>query len=150
MVLEKVYALPNKHDYFEYTTEIVLPPVPAGTYLIIAEPANADTREQVTNWPVVYCTGMSLTERYQDDKIIYNVYNRSNGTPIKGVTVNGKNTDANGAVIFPAQTDSDQQTQLYFAHGKDTLATIMHQSARGEKYVPRPVSYTHLTLPTKA
>lgn len=138
LALEKVYALPHKHDYFEYTTEIILPPVLSGTYVIIAEPARGKSTEFATNWPVVYCTGMSLTERHQDDKIIYNVYNRNNGAPIKGVTVNGKNTDANGTVYFPAQTDSDQQTQLYFSYGKDTITTTMYQSRRYEKYTQRP------------
>lgn len=148
LAAERIYALPARNDYFEYTTEVVLPPVPMGAYLIIAEPASIEDGNNTTNWPVVYATHLTLTERNENNKILYTIYNRDNGAPIKGASVAGKKTNDQGVVTFPAETDSGSytQTELVFAHAQDTITTTMYQSRRSDVYKPQPLAVAVLYL----
>ncbi len=76
----------NKHNYFDYSTEIDLPKLDIGTYLLIAKPTsykNADLFKyktiSVSNLlPISY-----KSDGYEHIRIL----NRSTGKPIKSVTV---------------------------------------------------------------
>ncbi|MBI5540077.1 MAG: hypothetical protein HY951_08465 [Bacteroidia bacterium] len=80
-------ALPNKNDYQEYSTEIALPAMPVGQYIVIA--SNRKDFRWVTNgygYSFVTTTNLSyLSRRYNGEAMSFSVLNRESGLPEKGV-----------------------------------------------------------------
>lgn len=47
-ILIQKYALPNKHDHFEYSTEIILPPLLTGTYAVVLSGKDLSQKKWLT------------------------------------------------------------------------------------------------------
>lgn len=72
--------LKNQNDYQNHSGEVIIPALENGLYLVAAFAKN-----DVFSTATVQVTDMALVESQENDKVAYQVINRTNGQPIEGV-----------------------------------------------------------------
>lgn len=81
--LTKTYRLINHKDYFEYTTEIVLPNLEIGNYIVVITDLN-DKENQIRHLlKKISVSNISMLAHESDSKVIYQALNRKSGKPIE-------------------------------------------------------------------
>ena len=81
--------LKEEHDYQQHSTEIVIPKLTNGHYLMYASSSKND--KNTFAFGMLQVTNFALVERKENGKQTYQVINRADGQPISGATVNFKN-----------------------------------------------------------
>ncbi|HET7178392.1 MAG TPA: MG2 domain-containing protein, partial [Chryseosolibacter sp.] len=83
--------LKNVHDYQSHTTEVVLPALAQGNYVIVATPVNDYSYEKdLFAYGTIQVTNLSLLEYASKQEHHYRVVDRNNGMPIAGADVHVK------------------------------------------------------------
>jgi TonB-dependent SusC/RagA subfamily outer membrane receptor len=94
LTIEKSWnsGLRNENDFQNHKTEIVIPKLPLGNYLVFAsindDKVISDKMYAYTNLQV---TDIAIIKNYSDSKHNYQIVNRNTGQPIIGAKVNLKN-----------------------------------------------------------
>lgn len=78
-------ALKNESDYQSHSTEISMPPLENGYYLILAEPT--DKTNKTFSYSPVQVTDIALAETRTNTHHYFQVVNRHNGKPVSGARV---------------------------------------------------------------
>lgn len=121
-VVTKSYALPNKKDYLEYSTEVLLPQLKTGSYLVYFESesdkkANAYETITISNF-IVLASQNNKSENYQ-------VFDRKTGKPLENITLKSSNftakTNKNGIANFDKIKDNSYRT-ITLSTANDTLS----------------------------
>ncbi|WP_348740602.1 alpha-2-macroglobulin family protein [Tenacibaculum sp. 190524A05c] len=79
--------LPNEFDYLSHSTEVVLPKLPQGTYLVVAGEKEQLNKKTIFGNSLVQSTDLTFITRNESDKTIYQVLNRNTGKPVPKATV---------------------------------------------------------------
>ena len=79
--------LRNENDYQQHKTEIIVPPLTTGNYLLLATTENNLERETNFQTFSLQVTDVSLIETTQNNEHIFQVVNRSTGKPIPNANV---------------------------------------------------------------
>lgn len=111
---EKLYILPKKQDYFEHDTEIILPALTTGNYLIVAGKNNKD---KLYGHLFLQATQLTLVEQVNGNTYNYQVTNRETGAPVSNAKIN-----AEGKILYP---DRD---------GRVTITGIKNNGKKKEVY----------------
>lgn len=77
-------TLKNEGDFQQHQTEVFLPAMENGSYLIVASAKNEANTFAIQT---VQITNIALVDKTEDDKQIYQFINRNNGQPIPNLTV---------------------------------------------------------------
>lgn len=132
--------LPNKKDYFSYSTEILLEKMEVGNYLIFIETKNtSDKNEKVFAYENVVCTNFNYLQYIDLNNDTFNLVDRKTGKPIENAIAKNDDTttksDSKGKVSFRKVNYSDGRnySDLYFIKENDTLLTNYHKSYFHEK-----------------
>jgi len=145
--------LKNESDYQKHSTEIQLPPLPNGQYVLLAMPKEnelgsfAYSRVQVTDFAVM--------ETRTPSQHIFQIIDRENGAPISGASVKlsyqlrydgpRKNqsltTDAMGMVTLPLTDDYWNNLGLAISHPKGTAFYDNYNI--NQKYGTRKFNHDH-------
>lgn len=108
-------ALLGAVDHQRHTTEVVIPSLPPGRYLIVGAANNI----QVFSYLFIRVTDIALIITEFNDRMRYQVVDRNNGSPLVGARIRrsvdvintldtasvGKQSDANGFVWFEKESD---------------------------------------------
>ncbi|MCX2680165.1 carboxypeptidase-like regulatory domain-containing protein [Galbibacter sp. EGI 63066] len=87
-IKHKKFKLPNKNDYYQYSTEIVLPKFESGHYILIAGKNEAPKAfEDVLGYGAIAVSNMSVLSTNYDDYLSLKVLDRFTGNPIKKANV---------------------------------------------------------------
>ncbi|MDD7886410.1 alpha-2-macroglobulin [Flavivirga sp. 57AJ16] len=78
------YTLRNESDYQIHTTEILVPKLNNGSYLIFASPKN---EAETFAFSTVQVTNLALVDTETTNNKIFQIINRNNGKPIENATV---------------------------------------------------------------
>ena len=76
--------LKNESDYQNHTTEIIIPSLENGIYIIKAE---TKTNDSVFATTVIQATDFALIETQENSKVAYQVIDRNNGAPIVNANI---------------------------------------------------------------
>jgi TonB-dependent SusC/RagA subfamily outer membrane receptor len=76
--------LPNENDYQQHSTEIVVPKLENGLYLLFAERTNDSETFAFTH---IQVTDLALTTKTERDAAIFQIINRNNGNPVVGASI---------------------------------------------------------------
>jgi TonB-dependent SusC/RagA subfamily outer membrane receptor len=130
LYIEKSYALPAKNDLFEYTTEVILPPLEKGYYVITALTRdNSGLLDGTYASTIVHASGIAITKQMTGTEMIWQASDSKTGKPLKGIemTANGKayKTDRSGQVKV-ALLPSGMTKGVIFMHEGDTINTEYH------------------------
>ncbi|MFD1293531.1 MG2 domain-containing protein [Lutibacter holmesii] len=111
-------SLKTENDFQNHTTEIVIPSLKNGQYLIIASKENTLTNTKFYATTFIQASNFAISEVSKNNTYTYQIVNRNTGEPIKYADVNFKNynsgrynksinanfvTDANGQLQFMAE-----------------------------------------------
>lgn len=125
VVDDRVYPLPTRDNLFEYSTEILLPPLEKGFYIIEARPGGESTGHDHALL-AIQATGMALTEQEHGNLSTYQLTDRLTGKPIKkakGYTPDASGTtDARGRLSFESvKKERNGHVEAFFVYEGDTL-----------------------------
>ncbi len=123
-------ALKTENDYQNHSTEISMPPLENGYYVLLATPA--DVLDEFFSYSTVQATNFALIETQTNTHQFFQVIDRTNGEPIKGAEVMlnyRKNYDG------PVKRESfvtDQKGSISIEKNKDTWSNINITINKGE------------------
>ncbi|MCZ8198053.1 MAG: carboxypeptidase-like regulatory domain-containing protein [Flavobacterium sp.] len=84
------YSVQNRNDFFEYSTEVLLPNLEAGSYLVCFESKGSDNLKNIQTFETISVTNFSLLANENESTVFYQVVDRKSGKPIENVTVKNK------------------------------------------------------------
>lgn len=127
----KKYALPEKHDHFDYSTEIILPPLPTGTYVVALSGKDSLGTDDALDITCVYVTRLSIVEQQCENYNLYHIADRISGRPVENAIAFSPKfqqqvSDRDGRVKLTAP--ANYTSRYYepetgtFISGKDTLS----------------------------
>jgi TonB-dependent SusC/RagA subfamily outer membrane receptor len=98
-------VLPNKRDYFEYSTEVLLEKLDVGNYLIYIEtPNDTISNKKVFAFDILQVTNLYVIEDNEENKDAFYIYDRKLGKPLEDVKIASEEenikTNANGNAYF--------------------------------------------------
>ncbi|MFK5973285.1 MAG: MG2 domain-containing protein [Flavobacteriaceae bacterium] len=125
-------SLKNEDDYQTHSTEISMPPLGNGQYIILAEPKNKDNN--TFSYSAIQATNMALTETQTHTHTYFQVINRNNGKPLAGakltfayhINYTGPRlkktliTDKTGTVTLALTKDNWSDVNITISHGEET------------------------------
>ena len=96
----KKYELLNKNDYLEYTTEVLLPNLEIGSYLVYFE---SDTNKKAFAFETIDVTNLAVLVSQNDKADTYQILDRKTGKPLENVSIKSESqnllTDKNGIAV---------------------------------------------------
>jgi hypothetical protein len=85
--------LHNEYDYQQHRTEVLVPELSQGNYLIFASTTKDASPKHTFAYGFVQVTNLALIENTSSGKYTYQIVDRNNGKPIKNATIHLKNYD---------------------------------------------------------
>jgi len=85
------HTLRNKGDYFQHSTEVIVPKFKNGMYLIVASESEELQENSIYGTTTMQVTDLTLVQNTFDDKYNYQVVDRNTGKPIKNAQIQLKN-----------------------------------------------------------
>ncbi|WP_218598426.1 alpha-2-macroglobulin [Polaribacter sp. NJDZ03] len=128
--------LRNEQDYLQHSTEIILPKLDNGNYLIVSSDDEIIGENTIFGTATIQATDLTLIENNFDDKYNYQIVDRNTGKPIKNAEVSLSNnkpirgatinktltTDKNGFASF--KSENYYQDVIIKVKTKDDVATF--------------------------
>ncbi len=153
--ITKTYTLENKRDYFQYSTEILLPNLKTGSYLIYFETEKDTMGEKATTYETLTVSNLTIAVSeistmpllVKNNIETYQVLDRKNGNPLANVKVSTPRfasiTDKNGKVTYQKTTNGEHYETLQVSSENDTITISKNYIAHDRVYqVNMPESVT--------
>lgn len=123
--LTKSYQLVDKNDYFEYTTEVLLPQLETGSYLLYFECDTDSNETKGFGFETITVSNISVLANTQNGNEYYTVLDRKTGKPLEDVTIKILNktlkTDKNGLAFYKKENYNQDYEPIQFSTKNDTL-----------------------------
>ncbi|MDT0558407.1 alpha-2-macroglobulin family protein [Ichthyenterobacterium sp. W332] len=111
-------TLKNESDYQNHFTEIVIPKLDNGIYIILAKTNNNQNIFAVSE---LHVTNMALVEKAENKKHVYQLINRNDGSPISGATIN---------MQYKINYNSSSKTRAYTTDSKGQFTVSKPNASR--------------------
>lgn len=125
--VQKTYLLPKKNDFFEYSTEIIVPPLEAGVYIVAICSNKAGNK--YLGYTSIQATQIALLEQEDRNTTHYQVLDRETGKPVKNakIMVNRKKQQLNKSGYFSLSAKKkdkkEKHKDILIMHKGDTLSS---------------------------
>ncbi|MDQ6471980.1 alpha-2-macroglobulin family protein [Flavobacterium sp. LHD-80] len=134
----ETYELKNKKDCFQYSTEVLLPNLKTGSYLVYFE-TEKDTKDQkVSTYETITVTNFTIAASEANMTETYQVLDRKNGNPLQNAKVTSPKftalTDKNGTVSYKKTTNDRDYETLQVSLENDTIAIGTYYFQRSNIY----------------
>lgn len=118
--------LPQKKDFFKYTTEILLEKIPIGSYILVIEATQHLDPSTIRSFQSIDCSTIFYQEESIQNEHVYHFFDRKTGIPIREMKLKkGDNTyfsNNSGTIIVPKIPKSkDKDTNILAMAQQDTL-----------------------------
>ncbi|SNR45909.1 TonB-dependent outer membrane receptor, SusC/RagA subfamily, signature region [Lutibacter agarilyticus] len=128
-------VLKTENDFQNHTTEVVIPPLENGQYLIIASEEKSVENNKLYASTFIQATNFAITENYKNNMYTYQVVDRNTGKPFAYANVNFKNYNTsryNKTINEDFITDAKGQLQFTTNHyHRNVLITVKKDSEKG-------------------
>ncbi|MBT8184871.1 MAG: alpha-2-macroglobulin, partial [Eudoraea sp.] len=114
-------ALKNEKDYQRHTTEILLPGLDNGLYIILAKPKDAD---QTFAFGHTQATDMALLESRTVNSHRFQLINRKDGTPVNNATLKLSYRENYARVVSDASYTTDPMGMVDIPLSGNTMTAI--------------------------
>ncbi|OAB27671.1 TonB-dependent outer membrane receptor, SusC/RagA subfamily, signature region [Flavobacterium fryxellicola] len=154
----KNYILEEKNNYFEYSTEVLLPPLKTGSYLVYFESTSDIKNTKAFAYETITISNITVLTSENNKKENYLVLDRKTGKPIENVSIALLNqtsiTDKNGTATHVKENNNRNYSLVEYTTDTDSLllnnrysnyhndyATLENQKAKGkvEFYLDRAI-----------
>ncbi len=137
----KNYELEDKKNHFEYATEVLLPQLKTGSYLVYFESDSDAKNLKADAYETITISNMALLATQKDKTEIYQVLDRKTGKPMANVSVQSptfdRKTNQNGIVTID-RNDKNQHGNIFetitLAHERDTIQIDKRYLANSTTY----------------
>jgi TonB-dependent SusC/RagA subfamily outer membrane receptor len=103
-LVTKSYTLTNKKDYLEYSTEVLLPQLKTGSYLVYFESESDSKDKKASAYETITISNFIVLASQNDKSENYQVLDRKTGKPLENVTLKSPTftitTNKNGVAYF--------------------------------------------------
>nr|WP_294925993.1 TonB-dependent receptor plug domain-containing protein [uncultured Flavobacterium sp.] len=128
----KTYSLINKNDFFQYTTEVLLPQLRTGSYLVYFE-SDSDTKEKKAfAYETISVSNLSLLASQNQTGETFQVLDRKTGKPLENVTIKSKHfnlkTNKNGIAAY-------NQKKFIYNNNDIQLTTVNDTTVIQKNYI---------------
>lgn len=127
------YTLKSKGDYLEYTTEVLLPQLQTGSYLVYFESESDSHTQKAFAFETITVSNLIVLASQNQDSETYQVLDRKTGKPLKDVILKSslynQKTDENGFAYF-------KKTKDYSYHETLNLYTLNDSISIQKNYLP--------------
>lgn len=134
----KDYKLLNKKDYFEYTTEVVLPQLETGSYLIYFESDSDIKNEKASSYQTITVSNLSILASHEKNKENFQVLDRKTGKPLENVAIKSNRytlkTDSNGLASYIGPNNDDEDEHIEFSLANDTISPERNYLGYTQRY----------------
>ncbi|MDP3679508.1 MAG: MG2 domain-containing protein [Flavobacterium sp.] len=158
-IASKNYELEKKNNYFEYSTEVLLPPLKTGSYLVYFESDSDIKNTKAFAYETITVSNIAVLTSENDKKENYQVLDRKTGKPLENVSIKLLNqtiiTDKNGVATYLKENNNRNYSLIEFTTENDSLllnsrysnyyyndyASVKNQKAKGkvEFYLDRAI-----------
>ena len=101
-------SLRNEKDYLKHSTEIIVPKLESGLYLILAAEKEIILENNLYGTTTLQATNLTLVTSNFDNKHNYQIVDRNSGKPIKNAELNLKNQKRNYGKIINKKLITDK------------------------------------------
>jgi len=124
-------GLPNLRDYQAHSTELVLPKLPVGKFLVLVRVVSSKKNLPVFAYSTIQVTDLVLLESRFENRYRYQLVNRNNGKPIAGADIHFKTretstADRNVDEHYTSDKDGFIVLDELEGYGYDIYATVRH------------------------
>lgn len=141
----KEYQLLNKKDYFEYTTEVVLPQLETGSYLVYFESDSAIKDEKASSYQTITVSNLSILTSEENNRENFQVLDRKTGKPLENVIIKSKRytlkTNSNGLASYSGpnndhydEDNDDYNEHIEFSLTNDTISVEKNYFRYNRRY----------------
>jgi uncharacterized protein YfaS (alpha-2-macroglobulin family) len=127
--------LQDEHDYQSHTTEVLIPKLDQGSYMILATTAEKLMEDSMFSYGDLSVSNLVLIENKTNEKSIFQVVDRNNGMPIPNAKIHLKSEDNRGDGKKLNKTlTTDEKGQVYvvtntFYHGVSITVSYENEVA---------------------
>ncbi|MBF4507248.1 carboxypeptidase-like regulatory domain-containing protein [Flavobacterium sp. JLP] len=125
-VVVKSYSLKNKKDYLEYSTEVLLPQLKTGTYLIYFESESDSKDKKAFAFETITISNLTVLASQNYNSESYQVLDRKTGKPLENVTLKSSDftlkTNKNGIAVFNKTNQNSNYGVLNLYTANDTIS----------------------------
>ncbi len=130
-IVSATHLLPKIDDYFARTTDILLPNLQLGNYLVVAKNLDIDNTDSKQAYTAITVTNLAVAAYKKEKNSYYQVVDRKFGFPIPDALVSVKGssqiTNSEGIAIL-SETPYNYNNRVTIAKDQDTI--IMWNNAR--------------------
>lgn len=126
-IATKKYELVDKKDYFEYSTEVLLPQLETGSYLVYFESESNTNDKKGFGYETITVSNLSVLANTKGESEYYTVLDRKTGKPMENVRIKSKDfdikTDSQGLAIYKRvqNNNSPYNSPIDLMTDKDTI-----------------------------
>ncbi|WP_348823573.1 alpha-2-macroglobulin family protein [Flavobacterium aestuarii] len=141
-LITKNYELVDKKDYFEYTTEVLLPQLETGSYLVYFESDTDNKDKKGFGYETITVSNISVlanTKVYTD---YYTVLDRKTGKPMENVVLKSKDFDIKTNADGLATYKKKENTNYYYDNSPILITTINDTVLIRKNYIAYIADYS--------
>ncbi|KQW97605.1 alpha-2-macroglobulin [Flavobacterium sp. Root420] len=124
-IVSQDYHLQNKNDYFEYTTEVLLPQLETGSYLVYFESDSGLKDKKAFAFETMTVSHLSILASQGDNKENFQILDRKTGKPLENVSIKSSyytiKTDSNGLASYIGHNNHSYNDHIEFSVENDTI-----------------------------
>lgn len=130
--------LPQRTDYFYYTTEILMDSLHVGSYLLFFETSNnANNRKKAFAYKTLQVSNINYVQETESDYDSFHLLDRKTGKPIENAVIRNdafiQKTDSKGFARFELFPRNDANySNLIFSKDNDTLYTSYYKGTKSD------------------
>ncbi|WP_281231826.1 carboxypeptidase-like regulatory domain-containing protein [Flavobacterium gelatinilyticum] len=122
----KLYVLKDKKDFFEYSTEVLLPQLKKGSYLVCFE-SDSDTEEKKTyTFETMTVSNLTALASQSSKGESYQVVDRKTGKPVENAVIKNDvfkiKTNKNGTALYTNKKENYRNDPILITTENDTLS----------------------------
>ena len=122
------YQLVNKKDYFQYSTEILLPQLKTGNYLVYFESDSDQKQTKAFAYETITISNIALLASQKNKTESFQVLDRKTGKPLENVSIKLLNqtikTDKNGLASHDKENNNYNYEPLLLTTENDTILIV--------------------------
>ncbi|MDA6068727.1 MG2 domain-containing protein [Flavobacterium sp. AC] len=132
------YKLQNKNDYFDYSTEVLLPQLETGSYLVYFESDSGLKDKKASTFETITVSNLSILASQGDSKENFQVLDRKTGKPLENVSIKSSyytlKTDTNGLASYVGRINHSYNDHTEFSLENDTILPLQNYIRYTERY----------------
>lgn len=140
-IKSEIHTLLNKKDFFEYTTEVLLPKLKTGIYLAYFESDSDVQNKKAVAFETISISNLSVLASQTKSKETFQVLDRKSGKPVENASIESPSfsikTDKDGIAINEQKYNNYNYENLIVSTENDTLSIDKNYISYNAEYLAK-------------